>query len=386
MRIYTRIVIDIKSGRVLEADFYEYKGPVAKCFGGGGSKGSTTTSSTNLPEWLRPYAKQFIQAYQEEAMPGGEVRPRPETLNQQVAPFTPEQEAAMGSITSLTPGYQGVANLGVGQEAATIGGAYLSPETNPWLRKTYEAAAKDVSGTMRGAALRGGAFGSSGAQQAEGRALDELATKIYGGAYEQERQRMMEAIGLLPPTLQAGYYPQQALMGVGAQRQEQGQTELDTAYINAVGAAEWPFNILSGYGGALGQAGSGAGTSTTRTSGGGGGMFGTVLCTELHRQGLMDEDTYQADLKFGQALSPEILAGYHRWAIPLANAMRRSRLLTWLVAPIALAWAKEMQARITFGDRKGSLMGRILLKIGVPICRWLGRDRPLMGTIKVSDL
>ncbi|KKU98300.1 MAG: hypothetical protein UY28_C0004G0038 [Candidatus Amesbacteria bacterium GW2011_GWB1_48_13] len=380
MRVYIRIVVDIKSGRVLEADSYEYEGQVAECKGGGGG---TTTSTTGLPEWLRPYAEQFIQAYQGEAMPGGVVRPRPETLNQQVAGFTPEQQSAMGGITALTPGYQSVANLGIGQEAATIGGAYLSPETNPWLRKTYEAAAKDVSGTMRGAALRGGAFGSSGAQQAEGRALDELATKIYGGAYEQERQRMMQGLQLLPPTLSAGYYPQQALMGVGAQKQQQGQTEADVAYQNAVAASEYPFSILSGYGGALGQAGSGAGTSTTKTSGGGGGIMGTVICTELYRQGLMDEDTYQADLEFGQTLSPEILAGYHRWAIPLANAMRRSRLVTWLVVPLALAWAKEMQARVTHEGNR-SVMGQILLKIGLPICRWLGRDRSLTEMIEMD--
>ena len=271
MKIYTRIVLDLGSGRVLEAHWYEYEGVIAECKGGGGG---TSTTSTNLPAWLLPYAEQFIQAYQAQAMPGGVVQPRPAGLDQRVAPFTPEQQSAMAGIGYLTPDYQTVANLGPMQAGMGLSGMYLDPASNPWLSKTYEAAAKDVTGTLRGAALRGGAFGSSGAMQTEGRALDELATKIYGGAYEQERQRQMQTMGLLPATLQAGYYPQQALMGVGAQKQEQAQTELDTGYMNAVAATEWPFNILSGYGGALGQAGSGAGTSTTQMRGGGGGLFG----------------------------------------------------------------------------------------------------------------
>lgn len=37
MRIYKRIVIDIATNRVLEADSYEYDGPVAMLKGGGGA-------------------------------------------------------------------------------------------------------------------------------------------------------------------------------------------------------------------------------------------------------------------------------------------------------------------------------------------------------------
>ena len=37
MKIYTRIVIDIKTGMVVELDSFEYSGPVALCKGGGGT-------------------------------------------------------------------------------------------------------------------------------------------------------------------------------------------------------------------------------------------------------------------------------------------------------------------------------------------------------------
>ncbi len=37
MKIYTRVVMSLKTGNVLEADSYEYKGPVVECKGGGKS-------------------------------------------------------------------------------------------------------------------------------------------------------------------------------------------------------------------------------------------------------------------------------------------------------------------------------------------------------------
>jgi hypothetical protein len=302
----------------------------------GGKSGGTTTTTSNLPAWLEPYAKGFIGSYGQQAFgpgftPGEPGTPiaRPEGLNQQVAGFNPYQQAAMQNIAGLTGGggigpagvppamtnvwnpnmpggggpvmggpqmvvdpamgggggLQGVANLGAGETARTLSGQYLDPASNPWLGKTYEMAAAPMvsqfqTATMPGimaAAQRQGQFGSSAMTEAMnlaggtlGKSLSDLSTQIYGGNYQQERARQMQTMGLLPQTLQASYYPQQVLYGMGAQQQEQSQAELDAAYQNAVGRAEWPFNILSGFGGALGQAGSGAGTSTTTSRGSGG--------------------------------------------------------------------------------------------------------------------
>ena len=93
---------------------------------------------------------------------------------------------------------------------------------------------------------------------------------------------------------------------------------------------------------------------------------GTVICSELHRQGLMDDITFEADKKFGKKQDIETLNGYHSWAIPLANLMRKSKAITWIVKPIALAWAKDMA-----GGK--NMFGKIINKIGIPICRFIGR-------------
>lgn len=396
------------------------------------------------------------------------IAPGPATssLDQRVAPFSPEQQQALGTTAALTPGTQALADIGAIQSGQTIAGRYLNdptgpspylapmertvagrylanptgpnpylrpmeqtvagrylsgptganpylaaqvptiagaytarptgdnrylqglertmagaflrPETNPYLKANFDAASSDLvnaysTATAPGimaAAQRARQFGSSAMNESLalsryglGRNLENLAANIYGTNYQQERSRQLTAeqqgvstyqdayareraaqeaalsqgtniygtsyqseraaqeaqaraladiyrtgyttergfqennaqnlanlyqtgyqgergrqlqtVGMLPSTLGAIYYPQQTLMGVGAQRQEQEQAGLNTAYSNAVSATEFPFSILSGFGGALGQAGSGAGTSTTTTKGSsGGGFFG----------------------------------------------------------------------------------------------------------------
>lgn len=312
----------------------------------------------------------------------------------------------------------------------TITGQFLN--ANPYLDATYEQAARrmaDVYSTATApgiiaAAQRSGNFGGSAMDEALALSrkelatgLGDLATDIYGGnyaaerarqlaaqqaaaqlygtgyeserarqqaalntgvsaygaGYEGERARQLQALGLTPSTIEAIYAPSQALLGAGSFEQAQRQQELDTAYMNALSRFGFPFEILSGFGGALGQAGMGAGTSTVTQSRGGGGMFGSVICTELHRQGLMDDETFAADDLFGKTLPADVIRGYHAWAIPLARAMRHSRILTRIVAPLALSWAKTMRAKIEGKPENETLFGNLALRFGAPLCALIGR-------------
>jgi len=47
MKIYNKIVWDLKTLEVLEEDSFEYNGPIAWCGGGGGGKGKSSGSSTS---------------------------------------------------------------------------------------------------------------------------------------------------------------------------------------------------------------------------------------------------------------------------------------------------------------------------------------------------
>jgi hypothetical protein len=65
------------------------------------------------------------------------------------------------------------------------------------------------------------------------------------------------------------------------------------------------------------------------------------------------------------------MAGYRLWAAPLARRMARSPRLTRIVASIALPWAQEMAYRM--GARStGSLVGRIVMAVGIPACAAIG--------------
>jgi|TARA_R110000796_G_scaffold156917_1_gene273684 hypothetical protein len=107
----------------------------------------------------------------------------------------------------------------------------------------------------------------------------------------------------------------------------------------------------------------------------GGDDSGKVICTELHRQGKLDDATMAADKEFGEMVAendPHTMVGYHLWAKPVVRLMQKSRIITWIVALLALPWAREMFLRQT-GNGRGSWRGRILMRLGIPVCRFIGR-------------
>lgn len=98
---------------------------------------------------------------------------------------------------------------------------------------------------------------------------------------------------------------------------------------------------------------------------------GTVICTELHRQGILNNETYLADSAYGNMLPREVLIGYQSWAIPLTKLMRKSILLTHVVSWIAIPWAKEMAYRMEVRQH-GHIIGKVVNFIGIPLCGLIG--------------
>lgn len=104
-----------------------------------------------------------------------------------------------------------------------------------------------------------------------------------------------------------------------------------------------------------------------KDSGSSGGS-GTVICTELHRQGFMSDKVYAKDAEFGKKQNDLVISGYHLFGKPLAKLMSKSKLVTSIVKPFALAWANDMA-----GNK--NLVGSAINFIGIPICRILGKLR-----------
>lgn len=89
--------------------------------------------------------------------------------------------------SQLVPGAQGLVN-------DTISGNYLNPETNPYLDQTFNRAA-DLTRTRLSSEFAGSGRNLGAAQPARSEELQTLASNIFGGNYQAERDRQLGAIG-----------------------------------------------------------------------------------------------------------------------------------------------------------------------------------------------
>lgn len=268
--------------------------------GSGGPDNLTTTVTSQYPDYALGPAKDFLNAAMNYYLPGGNFGPSPSPYNE-VAPLTNAQLQAMqavqgfGTSSPLTQGAQQyvgsqLANRG-GQEQlnATIRGDYLSPDTNPYLRQYFNAAADPLitqyqfatSPDILAKGANSGTLVSSGATQANqlarynlGRNLASLAAQTYEPAYQQERSNQQNATGTriaqqqnlaaqVPGLVNAQYTPSQQLMNVGNMQQQQAQNVLTQGYQNLNAMGLWPQQALAGLGAAFGPATGSQGTQTT---------------------------------------------------------------------------------------------------------------------------
>jgi hypothetical protein len=100
-----------------------------------------------------------------------------------------------------------------------------------------------------------------------------------------------------------------------------------------------------------------------------------VICTELHRQGLMDDRIFKADQAYGRRLrahQQDVYLGYLSWARPVTSLMKKSPAFTRVVSFFAQPWSREMAFRMG-ATEKGDFAGRLMMDVGEPLCRGLGR-------------
>jgi hypothetical protein len=149
--------------------------------GGGGNTTSTQTSTTDLPEWARPYAKDILSKGQ--ALSDINQNPYQTYGGERVAGFTDMQRNAMTGAQNMTTapqlgaasGMAGMAGLNAlgtnynpaGYNAQTFGsqmGGYMSPYMQNVVDIQQREAQRqgDIAGTQRNAqAVQAGAFGGS---------------------------------------------------------------------------------------------------------------------------------------------------------------------------------------------------------------------------------
>ena len=99
----------------------------------------------------------------------------------------------------------------------------------------------------------------------------------------------------------------------------------------------------------------------------------SVICTELHRQGLIPTRIYRANLIYYRNHSnEEQVRAYHSWAVPVVRLMKKSKLATRIIQPFGKAWAYEMAYRVNKYP-ESNLLGRIIVDTLHPMHKLIGK-------------
>lgn len=223
-----------------------------------GGGGSSNTTKQEIPEELKPLAR----AYTSKAMNLSEQSYNP-YQGQRYADLNPVQNTGLGmTVNRALQGSQTVDNAESQLNDVIAGG-----NTNPYLDAMYDQAAGKVSGSVNSNFAQAGRYGSGAHTGALTEGLGNMATNLYGGAYEADRGRQMQAIGMAPEFAQQDYQDAGQMMNAGQILQDQNQQNLDYGYEQYQEQENLPYKQLAAMSGIFG---SNLGGQSTTTGGGGG--------------------------------------------------------------------------------------------------------------------
>lgn len=200
--------------------------------------GSSKSKSETRPGFT--YLDQDVQDIANEAMKWfGEQFGQPGEMYS--GELMPPMSGDMRRISNMGAQFQGGDTFGAGNELGrTLAGDYLMPESNPFLRANVGAALGDLRGewenvTQPGvmdAAKRAGALYSSEMPNQMGIAADQynrragdVVSGMYGQAYGDERNRMMQGLEAAPALGMAPFEQMGAAYGLAAKPWEAGAGE-----------------------------------------------------------------------------------------------------------------------------------------------------------------
>lgn len=191
---------------------------------------------------------------------------RPQVYQGQTyAGFSPESMQAMNLTTQRATNGSPINAANSQMLTDTLSGKYLDPNSNPYLKGTYDQASNSVRGSVDSQFGSGGRYGSGLNQQVLGSNLGDLANKVYGENYQQERTRQMGASALAPQAANQDYVDLGALANVGSQKEGMAQNEINDTINRFNANAAAPGQNVQNYIGLLNGAGGQYG-STTQTS------------------------------------------------------------------------------------------------------------------------
>jgi hypothetical protein len=228
--------------------------------GGGGGSGSQTVTQSSDP-W-GPSQTYFLDLMNRSKMLSNMPDQTTYFPESTVVPISQDTETSLNMIRDRAMQGSPLTDAAKSQAQNTIQGNYLDPSSNPWLAGTFNDAANQAKSQVNSAFSSAGRYGSGAHTGVLADKMNELATSIYGGNYQQERGRQT-AMTALAPTLAANDYADaNALSSVGNVREQQAGNELQDK-INRFNYLEnVPYMKLQQYSGLLNGLGGLGGTST----------------------------------------------------------------------------------------------------------------------------
>lgn len=223
---------------------------------GGGGGGGDSRTVTEVPAELKPLAHAYTNKAMALSNQGYQAYP-----GQRYADLNTTQNLGIGMIQDRALNGSQTMNNAESSLNQVMGG-----QTNPYLDAMVNKAQGNVLGNANMAAARSGSFGNSGIAEQAAKQMSDVATSMYGGAYENDASRRMQALQLAPTYGNRAYSDAQQLLNAGQIQQDQQQQGLDYQYQTFQDAANKPYKDLAAMAGVFG---SGMGGSSTTTSGGG---------------------------------------------------------------------------------------------------------------------
>ncbi len=181
----------------------------------GAKQTGTQTTTSAPPRYAMPYIQQGMGGAA--ALLG----------NQQRNPFSADTLSAQDMIRQRAAG----GNPLLGQAQGAVSGV-LGAGPNPQLDAMFNQAA-DRSQSRFASEFAGAGRDVSASQPFRGMELGDLATQIYGGAYENDQNRRLSAAGMAPGLANADYFDASQLAGVGQQIEQRPGENLD-AYMQRI--------------------------------------------------------------------------------------------------------------------------------------------------------
>ena len=287
------------------------------------SKRTRTTETRNeqrgVADWLQPYMQGMAPRAEALLNRGTQIYQGP-----LVAGFSPESEAGLQGLTGYAAGGMPGLNMGYGALANAMGGrdpgrlsmlrgAYgpgtqatelrglLDTGPNPYLDAQFGRAADQVRNQVAAAMSRAGMSGTGAQQDLLQRGLGDLATSIYGGAYESDAARRasaasqlagleqadlarslqaggmlsdaaraqgalgLQAAGMIPGMYAAGRIPYEDMLRVGQARDFMGQAQIDAERQRFEQGQMMPWQDLARYQALINPLGQTFGRADTRS-------------------------------------------------------------------------------------------------------------------------